>query len=229
MVYYPYGECYNNHWNVIQSVLIVGVLVLGLAVIAIIVGCIHGSKVKRHNVSSASSAEKGLPMAAVQGTVTGPSSQLYPQQIQVQGPFFMTSQRGPNGEELVMVPRRLLEQFQVQQQHEQQALQQSQNQGRYQLPPVVPPKSTTHLPQGLQQGDKAQMEDQQEHQQPQPNLNAHSQSTEPVMSRRKFEKSVKVEREDDGGAGVGMGSNVVVDVHEGPSSSGSEQRSDENE
>ncbi|KAG0067112.1 hypothetical protein BGZ92_005186 [Podila epicladia] len=104
----------------------------------------------------------------VQGTVTGPNGQPYQQQIQVQGPFFMTSQRGQNGEELVMVPRRLL---------------------------------------------------------PQPNLNAHPQPTEPAMSQRKFEKSVKVEHEDDdGGAGVGASIDVAV-VHQGTSSS--ENKGDE--
>ncbi|KAG0026670.1 hypothetical protein BGZ82_009364 [Podila clonocystis] len=244
MVYCSYGDCYGNG---LENVLIAGVVVVGVAVIAGVVWCIHSSKVKRRKAatSASSSAENGLPMTAVQGTSMGLDGQPYQQQIQVQGPFFMTSQRGPNGEELVMVPRRLLAQFQEQQQREQllQQLQQLQNQqqrlqqqyqqaqqGQYELPPVVPPTST-HLPQALQRGDKAQIEDQQsreQHQQPQPNLNAHLQPIEPVMSQRKFEKSVKVEHEGVGGAGVGTGSDVVV-VHEEPLSSGSENRSNEND
>ncbi|KAG0353571.1 hypothetical protein BG005_007158 [Podila minutissima] len=256
MSYCPYGNCYDDR---LQNILIAGIVVLGIAVVAGIILCIHASKARRHKVaaSASSSAERGLPMMVVQGTGTGPDGQPYQQQIQVQGPFFMTSQRGTNGEELVMVPRRLLVQFQQQQQQQQQQEQQQEQQQlqrqlqqllqqqqqqqqqrqqqnqqhQYQLPSVVPPNNTAHLPQGLQRGDKAQMEDQQDqeqHQQPQPNLNANSQATAPAMSQRKFEKSVKVEHEDDnGGAGVGTSSDVVV-VHQVPSSSGSESKSDEN-
>ncbi|KAG0014447.1 hypothetical protein BGZ81_000464 [Podila clonocystis] len=248
MVYCQYGDCYGNG-NGLQNVLIAGVVVVGVAVIAGVVWCFYSSKVKRRKAatSASSSAENGLPMMIAQVKSMGHDGQPYQQQIQVQGPFYMTSQRGSNGEELVMVPRRLLSQFQEQQQREQllrqlQQLQYQQQdlqpqhqqgqqgqqvqQGQYQLPPVVLPTST-HLPQGLQQGDKAQMEDQQgreHHQQPQPNLNMHSQPMEPVMSQRKFEKSVKVEHEGDGGAGVGTGSDVVV-IHNEPSSSGSENKS----
>ncbi|KAG0089661.1 hypothetical protein BGZ93_009733 [Podila epicladia] len=245
MVTCQYGDCYNDRYDRLQNVLIAGVVVFGIAVVAGIALCIRASRSKRHKAAASASslAERGLPVMVVQGTVTGPNGQPYQQQIQVQGPFFMTSQRGQNGEELVMVPRRLLVQFQQQQQLEQQQLQQLQQQQqqqrrqqgqqqsqeqRYQLPSVVPPKIMGHLPQGLQRGDKAQMEDQQDqeqHQQPQPNLNAHPQPTEPAMSQRKFEKSVKVEHEDDdGGAGVGASIDVAV-VHQGTSSS--ENKGDE--
>lgn len=225
MVHY-YGDYYDDdRVQVIQDIAIAGIVVVSLALLVLIVGCIHASRVMHRLVassSSSSSAEKGLSTVVVQGT--GPDDQplVHPQQIQVQGPFFMTSHRTPDGEEMVMVPRRLLAQFQQQQRQQQQSV--------YQLPPVVPPKSATYFPQGLQQGDKAQIEEEQQQQRQQPNLNhatIHSQSTnEPaVMTQRKFEKSVKVEQDDDRGAGVGSGSDdVVAVVDKRPSSSSSEKK-----
>jgi len=222
MVHY-YGDYYydDDRLQVILDVAIAGIVVVSLVLLVLIVGCIHASRVMRRlAATSSSSAEKGLSTVVVQGTGPDGQSLVHPQQIQAQGPFFMTSHRTPDGEEMVMVPRRLLAQFQQQQQQQQQS--------EYQLPPVVPPKSTTYLPQGLQRGDKAQIEEEQ--QQQQPNLNhatVYSQPTnEPAaMTQRKFDKSVKVEQDDDGGAGVGSGSDdVVAVVDERPSSSSSEKK-----
>ncbi|KAF9377956.1 hypothetical protein CPC16_011554 [Podila verticillata] len=102
MVYYNYnGDYYiDDRLKVIQDVAIAGIVMASLAVLVLIVGCIYVRRIRGNQV--ASSAEKGLSMVVVQGTGSDGQSLAHPHQIQVQGPFFMTSHRAPDGEELVM-------------------------------------------------------------------------------------------------------------------------------
>ncbi|KAF9279999.1 hypothetical protein BGZ68_007566, partial [Mortierella alpina] len=134
----------------VQALLIAAIIFGVLAIVALAVSCYRGSRAKKAREAAAAGGlpgPNGPPMQALPLTVTQVQAGFIVPAGMQSFPIYVTNQRGQNGEELVLVPRHILQQPLQQLQHQQHQQQQQQQQpgpsSQSVVQPPLPPRQVS--------------------------------------------------------------------------------------